>query len=95
MTMAGTTLNRSDLFPVGTQVAAYKRVGIPEGSPRGGAPVATATVAADGSLTFTGLEEPSWTIGRYVPHAAYALVNGEHRWLWFRARRAGDLNPTF
>ena len=99
--MAGATLHRCDLFPVGTVVTAYSRrwTGTRQ---EGGPPIncsegdwqRTATVAADGSLTFTGLEVPLITpvtrgtaaVPQYMPYAAYAEVNGQHRWLWFRAR---------
>jgi hypothetical protein len=93
--MAIATLSRCDLYPVGTEVAAYPRVGAPvDGSPRGAA-FTTATVAADGSLTFTGLPEPTWPVGHYVPFAAYAQIDGQHRWLWFRAHRDVPLSANW
>jgi len=92
MTAASATLNRCDIFPVGTVVAAYRRVGMrAEGGPPQAEAAATATVAADGSLTFTGLDDPAdaglGPLGHYVPYAAYAEVAGEHRWVLFRGHR--------
>lgn len=74
--MAPTTLKvkRSDRFPVGTEVGAYpKRNRIYGGKPSG-TPLATATVAADGSLTFAGVNERE-------PLVLWAEVGGEHRYL--------------
>jgi hypothetical protein len=75
--MATTTLkvtNRSDRFPVGTSVSAYpKSARVYSGKPAGVA-LATATVAADGSLTFTGLNERE-------PLVLWAEVGGESRYL--------------
>ena len=90
--MAATARLTSHPFPVGTVVAAYKRPGARgEGAPAG-APTETATVAADGSLTFVALDEPQngWFSGGVeinVPYAAYGLVAGAHRWVWFSARK--------
>jgi hypothetical protein len=55
----------------------------------------TATVAADGTLTFTGLEEPSVAAGPYVPYLAYAVVGGQHRKLQFSARRGSGPPSEF
>jgi len=55
--MANLVIRRSDLYPVGTSVGAYPlRAKISGGKPSGSS-LATATVAADGSLTFSSLTE--------------------------------------
>jgi hypothetical protein len=67
-------VNRSDRFPIGTVVSVYpKRNRIFGGKPAGTA-ITSATVAADGSLTFTGLTEGE-------PLILWAEVGGEHRYL--------------
>lgn len=54
--MATFILRRSDVFPVGTVVGAYPVTSPPAvDGPPGGATTETATVAADGSATFTTL----------------------------------------
>jgi len=68
------TIKRSDRYPVGTVVSAYpKSSRVYSGKPAGTA-LATATVAADGSLTFTGLNERE-------PLVLWAEVAGESRYL--------------
>lgn len=86
--MASATLSAaSTIFPVGTSVKAYKRSNWPgyqqgaiSGSPVGSED-ATATVAADGSLTFTGL-----TAG--TGYVAYASVGGADKYSRFEAPNA-------
>jgi hypothetical protein len=75
-----TIAKASDRFPVGTTVSVYREGQILHGelsAPRGAAALATAIVAAGGSLTFTGLPEGERLI-------AYALVSGGHRIIRFR-----------
>lgn len=73
--MASHTL-RSDRFPVGQSVGAYLRAQrVPDAAPTG-SPVATATVATDGTLAFTGLLDGT----RY---SAYASVSSTHRYVDF------------
>jgi len=94
--MGWAKLKRGDLFPTGTLVSAYhRRAGVGrEGYPPPGEPDATATVAADGSVAFTGLEEAG-KVGT-VPYVAYAVVAGEHRKLQFSARRgSGPTSPSY
>lgn len=90
--MASATIN-SDRFPVGTSVSAYKRSdfpGVPEvpsGAPSGLVAVSTATVASDGSLTFSGLADDT-------KYAAYASVSGQDRYVFFRsAPLVGSTSP--
>jgi hypothetical protein len=74
MATVNVTVRRSDRFPVGTVVGAYpKQTRIFNGKPSG-TPLTTATVAADGSLTFTGLNERE-------PLVLWAEVAGEQRYL--------------
>lgn len=70
-------------FPVGTKVSVHTQVspGLLDRPPTSDK-IATAKVTASG-LTFTGLEEN-------VPYTAYAEVEGEHRFLHFRAKPSGD-----
>lgn len=75
--MATVTVRRSDLWPPGTVVSVYprgagaRRLGGPSG-----ASVASATVAADGSVALP--------LPDSAPYVAYALVGGEHRYVWVR-----------
>ena len=79
--------NRSDRFPIGTSVGAYpKRSRIFGGKPSGPA-LATATVAADGTLTFTGLNETE-------PLVLWAEVAGEPRYLAAEAPAAIEPAPV-
>jgi hypothetical protein len=73
------TLTRlEDRFPAGTVVGIYPRGAKPPGGqppgPPGSASLGSATVAADGSVSFTGL--PDY---RYL--TAYALVGGRHTYV--------------
>lgn len=77
--MASYTLNRSDLFPVGTAVSAFA-VATPQTNVEGPTPgvaVETQTVGAAGTAAFVALAADT-------PYVFYALVSGEHRKL--RAR---------
>ena len=66
------TVNRAELFPVGTSVSAYLGAGHSrEGKPSGSA-VETQTVQSTGAVTFSALTDGK----RYT---LYALVGGEHR----------------
>jgi hypothetical protein len=72
-----TVSKRSDLFPIGTVVAAYPRSHGPEGAPRTStAAIATGTVDAAGALSIANAGLLSGQI-----YSLYALVAGEHRWL--------------
>ena len=81
--MASVVLHPNDRFPAGTSVSAYALppgAFIPKGiAPPGsfGAAVATASVATDGSLTFSGLLDE-------LDYVAYASVSGTHRYVKFR-----------
>lgn len=85
--MASVTLTAADRFPAGTSVSAYLASNWlqsqlpPTGAPQGAA-AATASVAADGSLTFTGLADDA----RYY---AYAQVGGQDRYVKFSTLRKG------
>lgn len=62
-----------DFFGIGTSVSAYVPAGNPESaSPVSGSAIATASVASDGSLTFTGLADDT----RYV---AYDVSSGKRK----------------
>lgn len=79
-----TVANRSDVFPVGTSVSLFPRSSsraheVKPNDPTPGTPgppwgtaIATATVAANGSLTFTGA-------AANTEYIAYAQVGGVHR----------------
>lgn len=80
--MANASLTPSGTFPAGTSVSAYAATDwpgttVPSGAPPGSA-AATATVQADGSLTFTGLVEDR-------TYWAAAQVSGVWRYVRFRA----------
>jgi hypothetical protein len=82
--MATFVLRREDMFPPGTSVSAYPLANWPQAQrPPSGAPVgsaaATATVAAGGSATFTGLANDT----DYVAYAA-----SPHRYIRFRVAAA-------
>lgn len=86
--MATAVLQLSDKFPVGTVVDAHPaaKVGQPwlgarraKARPHGGlTPAAQATVAANGSLTLTGLNAGT-------PYVAVANVGGEYKYVQFGA----------
>lgn len=97
--MASVSVSRADLFPVGTVVSLYSAAAHPAGggvdrAPSGSA-VTTATVQADGSLTFTGITAD-------LAYVAYAAVGGQHRSLRVRSadsvaalgRGAGTVSTT-
>jgi hypothetical protein len=73
--MADVTL-KTDRFPQGTNVAVYPVGARQDSRSPAGTSVASATVAADQTLTFTGLADGTNFI-------AYAQVNGEHRYVGF------------
>lgn len=88
MATAVAVLHANDRFPAGTSVSAYALtpgVPVPSGVAPAGSAVATATVATDGSLTFTGLTAEA----RFY---AYALVSSEHRYVEFST--FGSTVPT-
>ncbi len=70
----------ADVFPVGTSVGAYLARYRLSGSSPSGSAAATATVASNGSLAFTGLADDT----EYV---AYASVSGQHRYRSFQTSR--------
>lgn len=81
------TLTRlDDRFPAGTVVTVHPRgakppAGQPPGPP-GAASLASATVAADGSLSLTGLPDRGYL-------TAYALVGGRYTFVDFSTWPAG------
>lgn len=85
--MARVSLNRSDLFPVGTSVGIYDAAQPPNGGAPHGSAIASAAIAADGSLTVDHASIPS---GRQL--LAYAAVSGEHRYA--RVRSTLDVFDT-
>lgn len=74
-----------DKFPASTSVSAYPATAKRDGGPPPGTAVATATVQASGSLTFTGLPDQTDLV-------AYAAVSGQHRYVGFSTKesRAGQ-----
>jgi hypothetical protein len=77
--MPTVSINRSDLFPVGTVVGVYpasaqRRGQVPQGPPTASV-IATGTVDAAGALSVTNAG-----ILSYTDYVFYALVNGEHRY---------------
>jgi hypothetical protein len=82
--VATITAARSDIFPVGTSVGAYPGNARQPGQAASAAAIASATVAADGTLTITDAGILSLT-----PYVLYASVGGEHRYL--RARSTLDV----
>jgi len=72
--MASLIVRRSDRFPVGTSVGLYPGIDRIHGGKPAGSAAESQTVAADGSLTFTG----AGTEGMYQ---LYAEVGGEIRYL--------------
>lgn len=82
--MASVTLQVRDVFPPGTSVGAYKRTGwasvtVPtRGTAPTGSADTTATVAADGTLAFTGLTANT-------DYVAGAQISGTWTFLNFRA----------
>lgn len=60
----------ADRFPPGTKVKAYRRATLQGQRPAGGA-LATATVAHDGTLEFTGLPDEQLL-------TAHAEIDGQH-----------------
>lgn len=84
--MATVLVNRSDLWPVGTSVGIYPAGSQTDGAP--GAPaIASATVAADGSLTVTNAGILSLTA-----YVAAAQVSGT--WRYARVRSTLDTHDA-
>lgn len=82
--MATITASRGDIFPVGTSVGAYVHGSRQDGSQPGSPVIASATVAADGSLTITNAGISSLT-----PYLLAAQVGGV--WQYLRARSTLDI----
>jgi hypothetical protein len=80
--MATVTLNRSDLFPVGTLVGIYPGNSRPQAKdgPPTSAVIASGTVDAAGALSVTNAG-----ILSYTTYQAYANVGGEHRYARLRS----------
>jgi len=80
--MATVTLNRSDLFPVGTTVALYPAASKNEGGPPTSAAVASASANVDaaGLLTITHAN-----VVQYTPYVAYAKVGNDHRYAYVKS----------
>lgn len=78
--MARITLNRSDLFPVGTTVGIYASPIPQSGGLPGNAAITTAVVDAAGLLTVDHA-----SILPYTGYVAYASVGGEHRYARVRS----------
>jgi hypothetical protein len=75
-----TVLQLCDVFPAGTVVGAYPAAAALPGTQRvTGSVVETATVQADGTLTFTTLE-------RRTPYLAHGIVAGQDRAIRFLSR---------
>lgn len=74
----------SEWYPVGSTVQVHPASGRVDGAPPSTAQVTSAVVAADGSVTFTGLTDET-------PYVAYASVGGVHRYVNIKASRSGRL----
>jgi hypothetical protein len=70
------TIQRSDRFPVGTEVKVFPALNKQQDSSPSGVSVTSAVVATDGTLTFSGLAEGA----EYV---AYAKVGNANRYVGF------------
>jgi hypothetical protein len=81
--VATITAARSDVFPVGTSVGAYVAAAKNPGQAPGAPAIASASVAADGSLTITNAGIASLT-----PYVLAAQVNGT--WQYIHARSTLD-----
>lgn len=69
------TINRCDRFPVGASVGAYPRGGRKQGGHPSGVAVETHVVASNGSCG------PFTLLTAETPYAAYAEVEGNHRYV--------------
>jgi hypothetical protein len=80
--MPSVIVSRSDLFPVGTTVGIYPGTSRPPDGdgPPGSAVIASAAVAAGGSLTVTNAG-----ILQGVDYVAYAKIGNEHRYVKVRS----------
>lgn len=88
--MATVVLRANDRFPAATSVSVYPLTpgtSVPSGAAPPGAAVATAVVAADGSLTVPGLTAEQ----RFF---AYAQVSSEHRYVQFSTMEAAAPAPS-
>jgi hypothetical protein len=75
--MATTITLRNERFPQGTSVSVYPYgARLDARAPSGQKVAGPASVGADQTLTFTGLPDKTHL-------SAYALVNGEHRYVSF------------
>jgi hypothetical protein len=72
--MASIVAQVSDRFPVGTSVGAYPANSQVPGAGASGSAIASATVAANGTVTITNAG-----IVDHTPYILYAAVNGQHR----------------
>lgn len=78
--MANVTIkiNRSDRFPIGTVVAVYPSRALARGGTKpAGSPLSEATVAADGSLTFSVPTGTAWVLFAEVASEGRALRGGD------------------
>lgn len=78
--MATVTLSRSDLFPVGQSVGIYPGASRCAGGPPTAAVIQSGTVDAAGALS---VADAGILAG--AGYVAYALVNGEHRYVQLRS----------
>jgi hypothetical protein len=89
-----TVTGRNGLFPVGTSVGLYPAGALPHGSGNrkgpAGSPIVSATVAANGVLTFT---DP--LVVAETPYVAYANVGGEHNAAYVRSSSFAGPQPTW
>jgi hypothetical protein len=87
--MPSVIVSRSDLFPPGTSAGIYPGTSKPPGGvgPPGAPAIASATVAAGGTLTVTDAG-----ILQGVGYQAYAQVGGENRYV--RVRSSLDVTDT-
>lgn len=74
------TFSRADIFGPSTSVAVYPAAAARDGAPPIGSSIASASTDSAGAFTITNAG-----ILQGVPYAAYALINGEHRYLRVRS----------
>jgi hypothetical protein len=89
--VATITINRPDRFPPGTSVGLYLAIQRHDGAPPTGSPIATQTVADDGSLTYVGLSDG---LNAFL----FSVINGDARFLSVSTEAgttqvAGDKGP--
>jgi hypothetical protein len=89
-----TVTGRNGLFPVGQSVGLYPAGALPHGNgvrkAPAGAPIISATVAANGVLTFS---DP--LVVAEAPYVAYANVGGEHNAAYVRSSSFSGPQPTW